>query len=223
MKSIRRKAALALASTALLAPIGVQSIASTAEAMCPPDDPCPTQTPPTARDKIITRAQTWLAANNGNGVPYSQTKTLRRLPHRLLRLRHHGPRPRPSPGLNTVGPGAEHRRQPRASRWPSLQARATWSSTPIGTNTTRHVVIFEKWANSGAHLVLGRTSSAAATAPLTRSTRTASATTTTTRGAWTDSPDLPGVPALAQRRGQERSASGRLSARFHRMCGGYFS
>ncbi len=147
MKTIQKKVALALASTAFLAPIGVQTITSAAEAMCPPDDPCPTQPAPTARDNIITRAHIWLDANGGKGVPYSQD------------VKRGGYRTDCSGYVSMVF-------QYPKGEWggPNTQALAGSAYThkitmaglkkgdlvidAFGSNTTRHVVIFEKWANT---------------------------------------------------------------------------
>lgn len=147
MKTIQRKVALALASTAFLAPIGVQSITTAAEAMCPTSDPCPTQPAPSARDQIITRAHIWLDANNGDGVPYSQT------------TKRGGYRTDCSGYVSMVF-------QYPKGEWggPNTQALAGSAYThkiamknlkkgdlvidAFGTSTTRHVVIFQKWANS---------------------------------------------------------------------------
>ena len=148
MQTIKRKLALALASTAFLAPIGVQTVTSAAEAMCPPDNPCPGQTTPSARDQIITRAHIWLDANGGAGVPYSQD------------VKRGGYRTDCSGYVSMVFEFPK-------GEWggPNTQALASSTyTTPMlmknlkkgdlvidaaGTNTTRHVVIFEKWANTG--------------------------------------------------------------------------
>ena len=76
MTRISRKAALALATTALLAPVGVQSFTASAQAICPPggDPDIPNCPVVTDRDKAINRATTWLTAGpNGGPVPYSQS------------------------------------------------------------------------------------------------------------------------------------------------------
>ncbi len=145
MYSMKRKIALALASTAFLAPVGVQTFTSTAVAMCAPDMPCPPPpAPPTARDNVITRAQTWLAANNGNGVPYSQTAYYGGYRtdcsgYASMALGY------AKPGTNTVGL-ASTTYSKRIAMANLLKGDLVIDA--IGTNTSRHVVIFEKWANT---------------------------------------------------------------------------
>ncbi|WP_067449784.1 hypothetical protein [Actinomadura macra] len=98
---------------------------------------------PDARSAIIARAKTW-DPHTGDRVPYSQTSY------------HNGYRTDcsgfvsmalglPKPGENTVGLTSS-RYTERITM--SELKKGDLVMDALGTNTTRHVVIFEKWANS---------------------------------------------------------------------------
>jgi hypothetical protein len=152
MKKISRKAGLAAASVALLAPIGVQSVSASALAICPPGgDPdianCPVLTD---RDRVISRANTWLTTGpNGGPVPYSNTdkkggyrKDCSGYVSMALQL----------PKGEWGGPNTEALATSTYTRHMASMANLKKGDLVIdptgGAVAARHVVIFHKWANS---------------------------------------------------------------------------
>ncbi|MFM9368637.1 NlpC/P60 family protein [Streptomyces sp. Da 82-17] len=97
-----------------------------------------------SRDTTIARAKRWLTANDGQRVPYSQTKTwggyrtdCSGYVSMALQL--------PKPGPNTVGLASST--YTRKIKMSSLR-KGDLIIDANGTNTTRHVVIFVKWTSS---------------------------------------------------------------------------
>ncbi|WP_438487140.1 hypothetical protein [Streptomyces sp. S186] len=102
----------------------------------------------TSRQETLARAATWLTADNGTQVPYSQAKVWKDgyrqdcsgYVSMALKL--------PTPGTNTVGLATDRSLtrplSPGELRGGDLLIDAT------GDNNNRHVVIFEKW-NNAAH------------------------------------------------------------------------
>ncbi|MGW7485380.1 hypothetical protein [Streptomyces sp. NPDC054786] len=101
-----------------------------------------------SRQDMLNRAATWLTANNGAQVPYSQAKTWKDgyrqdcsgYASMALGL--------PTPGTNTVGL-ATNRNITRPISLGELKPGDLLIDA-AGDNNTRHVVIFEKW-NNDAH------------------------------------------------------------------------
>lgn len=101
-----------------------------------------------SRQEALQRAATWLTANNGSQVPYSQAKTWKDgyrqdcsgYASMALGL--------PTPGTNTVGL-ATNRNLTRPISLGELKPGDLLIDA-AGDNNTRHVVIFEKW-NNDAH------------------------------------------------------------------------
>jgi cell wall-associated NlpC family hydrolase len=97
-----------------------------------------------SRDTVIKRAKTWLTAIDGHQVPYSQSKTFQGYRtdcsgYVSMALQYG------KPGTNTVGLAS--------SQFTSKIKMAQLQKGDLvidanGSNTTRHVVIFESWANS---------------------------------------------------------------------------
>ncbi|NEA25176.1 hypothetical protein [Actinomadura bangladeshensis] len=101
--------------------------------------------PKVTRDQVIARAKTW-HPHTSSRVPYSQSKThggyrtdCSGYASMTLRL--------PKPGPNTVGL-ASSKYSTRIKM--SQLKKGDLIIDAIGSNTTRHVVIFEKWT-SGKH------------------------------------------------------------------------
>lgn len=151
MTRISRKAALALATTALVAPVGVQSFTASAQAICPPggDPDIPNCPVVTDRDKAINRATTWLTAGpNGGPVPYSQSTKKNgyrtdcsgyvSMALQLPKGEWGGP--------NTEALATSTYTRPMASMANLKKGDLVIDKT--GSSTTRHVVIFEKWTSS---------------------------------------------------------------------------
>ncbi|GAA4305784.1 hypothetical protein BJY14_003760 [Actinomadura luteofluorescens] len=99
--------------------------------------------PKVTRDQVIARAKTW-HPHTSSRVPYSQSKThggyrtdCSGYASMTLRL--------PKPGPNTVGL-ASSTYSKRISM--SQLKKGDLIIDAIGSNTTRHVVIFEKWTSS---------------------------------------------------------------------------
>ena len=100
-----------------------------------------------SRQRTLQRAATWLTANNGRPVPYSQGSHWRDgyrqdcsgYASMALGL--------PTPGTNTVG--LANRRLTRPIAMSELQP-GDLVIDATGNNNTRHVAIFEKW-NDAAH------------------------------------------------------------------------
>ncbi|SHE98591.1 NlpC/P60 family protein [Streptoalloteichus hindustanus] len=99
--------------------------------------------PKVSRKDVIARAKVWLTANNGKQVPYSQSKVWRdgyrqdcsgyvSMAAKLAK-----------PGPNTVGLFDGHT---VAINKKDLK-KGDLLIDKIGSSSTRHVVIFEKWAN----------------------------------------------------------------------------
>ena len=97
-----------------------------------------------ARQQVLQRAATWLTANGGGPVPYSQSSNFQGYRQdcsgyvsMALGLG--------KPGLNTVGLA-----QPSVTKRISLSELKPGDLLidANGTNNTRHVVIFEKWDNA---------------------------------------------------------------------------
>ncbi|MFG2224624.1 hypothetical protein [Streptomyces sp. NPDC048644] len=108
----------------------------------------PPQQPGTSREEVLRRAATWLTADDGAQVPYSQEKVWKDgyrqdcsgYASMALGL--------PAPGTDTVGLATS-----RALTRPITTAELEPGDLLIdadGTSDTRHVVIFEKW-NDAAH------------------------------------------------------------------------
>ncbi len=101
-----------------------------------------------SRQEMLHRAATWLTANNGAQVPYSQAKVWKDgyrqdcsgYASMALGL--------PTPGTNTVGL-ATNRNLTRPLSLGELKPGDLLIDA-AGDNNTRHVVIFEKW-NNDAH------------------------------------------------------------------------
>ncbi|MDG9717049.1 peptidoglycan-binding protein [Streptomyces sp. DH24] len=111
-----------------------------------PDQVTTAAAAPVTRAEVLRRAATWLTANNGGPVPYSQTKVW-----------SDGYRQDCSgyvsmtlglwkPGPNTVGLAGDRSLTTPISLG-SLQPGDLLIDAD-GSNTTRHVVIFEKWTDS---------------------------------------------------------------------------
>ncbi|MFI1221801.1 MULTISPECIES: hypothetical protein [unclassified Streptomyces] len=97
-----------------------------------------------SRDSVIQRAKTWLTANNGSQVPYSQTATFggyrADCSGYVSMALQYG-----KPGANTVMLASSD------FTTPINIAQLTKGDLIIdaaGSSTTRHVVIFEKWTSS---------------------------------------------------------------------------
>lgn len=97
-----------------------------------------------SRATVIKRAKKWLTANNGSQVPYSQTKTwggyrqdCSGYVSMALKL--------PKPGPNTVGLTSST--YTKRIKMANLK-KGDLIIDAKGSSTTRHVVIFQKWANS---------------------------------------------------------------------------
>lgn len=96
------------------------------------------------RASVIKRAKKWLTANNGKQVPYSQAKTwggyrtdCSGYVAMALKL--------PKPGTNTVGlASSTHTKKIKMANL----KKGDLVIDAKGSNTTRHVVIFQKWVNS---------------------------------------------------------------------------
>lgn len=98
------------------------------------------------RQRVLQRAATWLTAKNGRPVPYSQSRYFQGYrtdcsgyASMALELG--------KPGTNTVGLASRSISRPIAMK--DLKPGDLVIDAK-GTNTTRHVVIFEKW-NDAAH------------------------------------------------------------------------
>ncbi|MCP2258614.1 hypothetical protein LX15_002312 [Streptoalloteichus tenebrarius] len=100
--------------------------------------------PKVSRDEVINRAKVWLTANNGKQVPYSQSKVWKdgyrqdcsgyvSMAAKLAK-----------PGPNTVGLFDSHT---VAINRKDLR-KGDLLIDKIGGSNSRHVVIFEKWADS---------------------------------------------------------------------------
>jgi hypothetical protein len=143
MKRLTKSLLPALASAALLLPLAP---AASAAAGVHHHAAATKSAAAISRDTVINRAQTWLTADNGHQVPYSQTATFggyrtdcSGYVSMALEL--------PKPGPNTVGLASS-----------DFTSRITMAGLQkgdliidaSGDSTTRHVVIFEKWT-SAAH------------------------------------------------------------------------
>ncbi|MFE5207424.1 peptidoglycan-binding protein [Streptomyces sp. NPDC056600] len=100
------------------------------------------------RDQMIARAQTWLTANNGKPVPYSMERNWKDgyrqdcsgYVSMALALN--------KPGLNTVGLATNSSVTKRLSSVSQLQKGDLLIDYSTTDGDFRHVVIFEKWANT---------------------------------------------------------------------------
>ncbi|NLU71936.1 C40 family peptidase [Streptomyces sp. HNM0575] len=97
-----------------------------------------------SRDTVIARAKTWLTAVDGHQVPYSQSKTFQGYRtdcsgYVSMALKYG------KPGTNTVGLASS---QFTSKIKVSQLQKGDLIIDANGSNTTRHVVIFESWANS---------------------------------------------------------------------------
>lgn len=99
-----------------------------------------------SRNTTLSRAKSWLTANHGTRVPYSQSRTFggyrtdcSGYVSMALKLA--------KPGTNTVGLTSS--RYTRKIKMSSLR-KGDLVIDAKGSNTSRHVVIFVKWT-SGAH------------------------------------------------------------------------
>ena len=97
-----------------------------------------------SRDTTIARAKTWLTANNGHQVPYSQSKTwggyrtdCSGYVAMALKLA--------KPGTNTVGLASST--YTTKIKMKNLK-KGDLIIDPVGDSTSRHVVIFVKWTSS---------------------------------------------------------------------------
>ncbi|MTE18897.1 hypothetical protein F0L17_07070 [Streptomyces sp. TRM43335] len=144
----RVRTALVSAVVGALAAVGVSLLPATATA-APVASPVSSSQVATAStmtpQEMLNRAATWLTAYNGGPVPYSQTATwggyrtdCSGYVSMALGLW--------KPGPNTVGLATD-RSLTTPIRVSDLRAGDLLIDAE-GTNTTRHVVIFEKWANS---------------------------------------------------------------------------
>jgi len=101
-----------------------------------------------SRDEMIRRARTWLTANNGRQVPYSMNKVWKDgyrtdcsgYVSMALALG--------KPGLNTVGLATSSSVTKRLSSVSQLKKGDLLIDYSTTDGDFRHVVIFEKWANS---------------------------------------------------------------------------
>lgn len=97
-----------------------------------------------SRDTVIKRAKTWLTAVDGHQVPYSQSKTFQGYRtdcsgYVSMALQYG------KPGTNTVGlASSDFTTKIKTSQL----TKGDLIIDANGSNTTRHVVIFESWANS---------------------------------------------------------------------------
>lgn len=97
-----------------------------------------------SRATVINRAKTWLTANGGKQVPYSQSKTFGGYRtdcsgYVSMALKYG------KPGANTVGlAGSDFTSSIKMSQL----KKGDLVIDAKGSNTTRHVVIFEKWTSS---------------------------------------------------------------------------
>ncbi|MFS8099137.1 hypothetical protein LFM09_18590 [Lentzea alba] len=104
----------------------------------------PAHAAPISRADLIARAKTWLTANNGGPVPYSQTSYWGTERYRqdcsgyVSMAAKLG-----APGQRTVELYDTYSTEVAAVnlRWGDIVV------DPNGTGTTRHVVIFDKWAD----------------------------------------------------------------------------
>lgn len=97
-----------------------------------------------SRDTVIARAKTWLTAVDGHQVPYSQSKTFQGYRtdcsgYVSMALKYG------KPGTNTVGLASSQ--FTNKIKMSQLQ-KGDLIIDANGSNTTRHVVIFEKWTSS---------------------------------------------------------------------------
>ncbi|MEH3034246.1 MAG: hypothetical protein PGN07_09470 [Aeromicrobium erythreum] len=148
MNRITRKLVLTLAGTALVAPVGAVGVAQSASADASGAKVTAASSVETkatiSGTTVINRAKTWMTAHNGGPVPYSQSATYggyRTDCSGYVSMAYgYG-----KPGLNTVGLA-----DPSVSTRFTSKANLRKGDTiidPNGTSTSRHVVIFEKWAN----------------------------------------------------------------------------
>ncbi|OEV08148.1 NlpC/P60 family protein [Streptomyces sp. Amel2xB2] len=99
-----------------------------------------------SRATVIKRAKTWLTAIDGHQVPYSQSKTFKGYRtdcsgYVSMALKYG------KPGTNTVGlASSQFTKKIKMSQL----KKGDLIIDAKGSNTTRHVVIFEKWT-SAAH------------------------------------------------------------------------
>lgn len=147
---MRRRVRATLASVAIgtLAAAGISLLPTTATAAPAAPSVSSSQASTTSTmtpQEMLSRAATWLTANNGGPVPYSQTRTwggyrtdCSGYVSMALGLW--------KPGPNTVGL-ATTRSITTPIRVSDLRPGDLLIDAE-GTNTTRHVVIFEKWADS---------------------------------------------------------------------------
>lgn len=156
MNRISRKLALTVAGAALVAPLAGTSVAgaslaptqgetSGSNVTAVSDDTVQTKATISGAT-VITRAKRWLTANNGKPVPYSQVSNwkdgYRQDCSGFVSMAYaYG-----KPGLNTVGL-ADSSVSTRFTSKNNLRKGDTIID-PNGTSTSRHVVLFEKWANS---------------------------------------------------------------------------
>ncbi|MFC4493720.1 NlpC/P60 family protein [Streptomyces ovatisporus] len=97
-----------------------------------------------SRDTVIKRAKTWLTAVDGHQVPYSQSKTFGGYRtdcsgYVSMALKYG------KPGTNTVGlASSDFTTKIKTSQL----KKGDLIIDANGSNTTRHVVIFEKWTSS---------------------------------------------------------------------------
>ncbi len=150
MNRFSRKAVLTLAGTALVAPLGAAALSAPASADASHTNVTAASAVETkaavSGATVISRAKVWLTANGGKPVPYSQSKNwkdgYRQDCSGYVSMAYgYG-----KPGFNTVGL-ADPSVSTKFTNKASLKKGDTIID-PNGTSTSRHVVIFEKWANT---------------------------------------------------------------------------
>ncbi|MBU7598619.1 hypothetical protein JGS22_013590 [Streptomyces sp. P38-E01] len=149
MKRTTRTLVPALATAALLLPLAPAASAAQAPVEAPTTSAqgqveTKAEAAAISRATVINRAKKWLTANGGKQVPYSQSKTWGGYRTDCsgyvgMALKYG------KPGTNTVGLAT--------SSYTSKIKMANLKKgdlviDPVGSNTSRHVVIFHKWVNS---------------------------------------------------------------------------
>ncbi len=146
MKRITRTLLPIAAGIAVLAPLAPSAVAGVTEEAPRAEKSASTEAKAAAisRDTVIKRAKTWLTAVDGHQVPYSQAKTFQGYRtdcsgYVAMALQYS------KPGTNTVGLASSS--YTNKIKMASLK-KGDLIIDANGSNTTRHVVIFEKWTSS---------------------------------------------------------------------------
>lgn len=146
MKRTMRTVVPIVAGVAILAPFAPSAIAgdSSDEVKAKKSDSRDVQAQAISRDTVINRAKTWLTAIDGHQVPYSQSKNFQGYRtdcsgYVSMALKYG------KPGTNTVGLASS---QFTNKIKMSQLKKGDLIIDAKGSNTTRHVVIFEKWTSS---------------------------------------------------------------------------